>query len=232
MQGTAGAWRKAFEGALRISLPLVSCGCSIYLAFRNVINHVKASGPSMSPALDGTDETIVFERTCTWVHSPRPLRRGDVIVARMPHSVDGTMTKRILGLPGDMLQVTSSGAVAAAWIRGAGGDNAYRLAVPMPAPSPAAAAPAAEGGDTRIVVVPPGHAWLQGDNLHVSIDSREYGPIPLALVLGRAVATVWPTEQAGPIPSRVPLITAVTLLEEGRSRQKPPEEGQCQPHSS
>lgn len=38
--------------------------------------------------------------------------------------------------------------------------------------------------------VPPGHMWLQGDNLNVSRDSRDYGPVPLGLVKGRAVLQV------------------------------------------
>lgn len=38
--------------------------------------------------------------------------------------------------------------------------------------------------------VPVGHMWLEGDNLIVSRDSREYGPVPLALVRGRAMAQV------------------------------------------
>lgn len=42
------------------------------------------------------------------------------------------------------------------------------------------------------VVVPPGHVWLQGDNLILSRDSREYGPVPLALVQGRVVAQLLP----------------------------------------
>jgi inner membrane protease subunit 1 len=32
--------------------------------------------------------------------------------------------------------------------------------------------------------------WLQGDNLNVSRDSRDYGPVPLGLVKGRAVLQV------------------------------------------
>eukprot|EP00879_Flechtneria_rotunda_P012745 GHRR01013309.1.p1 GENE.GHRR01013309.1~~GHRR01013309.1.p1 ORF type:complete len:156 (+),score=33.31 GHRR01013309.1:197-664(+) len=43
------------------------------------------------------------------------------------------------------------------------------------------------------VKVPPGHVWLQGDNLLLSRDSREYGPVPLALLRGRVVAQVWPS---------------------------------------
>uniref|UniRef100_A0A383VE91 Peptidase S26 domain-containing protein n=1 Tax=Tetradesmus obliquus TaxID=3088 RepID=A0A383VE91_TETOB len=43
------------------------------------------------------------------------------------------------------------------------------------------------------IQVPPGHVWLQGDNLILSRDSREYGPVPLALVKGRVVAQLWPS---------------------------------------
>eukprot|EP00878_Enallax_costatus_P006487 GHUV01006801.1.p1 GENE.GHUV01006801.1~~GHUV01006801.1.p1 ORF type:complete len:156 (+),score=26.43 GHUV01006801.1:745-1212(+) len=42
------------------------------------------------------------------------------------------------------------------------------------------------------VKVPPGHVWLQGDNLTCSRDSREYGPVPLALLKGRVVAQLYP----------------------------------------
>ncbi|KAG5183572.1 mitochondrial inner membrane protease subunit 1 [Tribonema minus] len=42
------------------------------------------------------------------------------------------------------------------------------------------------------LVVPPGHLWLEGDNKAKSIDSRDYGPVPMALVTGRSVAVVWP----------------------------------------
>ena len=46
--------------------------------------------------------------------------------------------------------------------------------------------------------------WLQGDNLHNSTDSREYGPVPLASVLGRVIFRVWPEEEAGPIGQQPP----------------------------
>lgn len=43
---------------------------------------------------------------------------------------------------------------------------------------------------TYTTKVPRGHIWLEGDNLIVSRDSREYGPVPLALLRGRVVAQV------------------------------------------
>ncbi|KAG1671880.1 hypothetical protein FOA52_003447 [Chlamydomonas sp. UWO 241] len=44
----------------------------------------------------------------------------------------------------------------------------------------------------RRVLVPPGHMWIEGDNPAHSLDSRQYGPVPLALVKGVVVAQVWP----------------------------------------
>ena len=44
----------------------------------------------------------------------------------------------------------------------------------------------------RSVVVPPGQTWLLGDNRPASLDSRSYGPVPMALIQGRVAAIVWP----------------------------------------
>lgn len=43
---------------------------------------------------------------------------------------------------------------------------------------------------TEHVVVPQGHLWMSGDNAKLSRDSREYGPVSMALVKGRQVARV------------------------------------------
>ncbi|KAF8973750.1 peptidase S24/S26A/S26B/S26C [Flammula alnicola] len=44
---------------------------------------------------------------------------------------------------------------------------------------------------TEHVVVPKGHVWISGDNAQWSRDSREYGPVPMALIKGRLIARVW-----------------------------------------
>jgi len=43
---------------------------------------------------------------------------------------------------------------------------------------------------TEHVFVPKGHLWLVGDNASISRDSRDYGPVSMALVGGRVVARV------------------------------------------
>ena len=49
----------------------------------------------------------------------------------------------------------------------------------------------------KAITVPAGHVWLQGDNLNNSSDSRLYGPVPLAMVVGRVEAKLWPFTQIG-----------------------------------
>lgn len=45
------------------------------------------------------------------------------------------------------------------------------------------------GGKGRMVRVPEGHVWVSGDNLGWSRDSREVGPVPMGLVVGRILGT-------------------------------------------
>lgn len=52
---------------------------------------------------------------------------------------------------------------------------------------------------TSLSVVPRGHVWLEGDNRLLSHDSRIFGPVPLALIVGRVMLRVWPPSQFGKI---------------------------------
>ncbi|KAF3336417.1 mitochondrial inner membrane protease subunit 1 isoform X2 [Carex littledalei] len=55
----------------------------------------------------------------------------------------------------------------------------------------------------KTVLVPEGHVWVQGDNIHKSYDSRKFGPVPRGLIQGRIFYRVWPPEKIGPIDSKV-----------------------------
>ncbi|KAF2462097.1 peptidase S24/S26A/S26B/S26C [Lineolata rhizophorae] len=54
-------------------------------------------------------------------------------------------------------------------------------------------------GDGTMVQVPEGHCWVAGDNQTWSRDSRVYGPIPLPLIKGKIIMTVWPRHKFGPM---------------------------------
>ncbi|KAL3508815.1 hypothetical protein ACH5RR_028216 [Cinchona calisaya] len=50
---------------------------------------------------------------------------------------------------------------------------------------------------SHTVLVPKGHVWIQGDNIHSSRDSRQFGPIPYGLIVGKAFCRVWPPDGFG-----------------------------------
>ena len=45
------------------------------------------------------------------------------------------------------------------------------------------------------VRVPKGHCWIEGDNHRKSIDSNEFGPVPLGLIQSKAVGVLWPRDR-------------------------------------
>ena len=50
--------------------------------------------------------------------------------------------------------------------------------------------------------IPKGHVWLEGDNKEMSKDSRDYGPVPYGLILGRLFFRVYPIKTSGWFPPR------------------------------
>jgi signal peptidase I len=49
------------------------------------------------------------------------------------------------------------------------------------------------------IKIAPGHWFMMGDNRGNSEDSRFWGPIPTAWVIGEAFATYWPPDKIGGI---------------------------------
>ncbi len=104
------------------------------------------------------------------------IRRGDVVVLRVPVKVSGTTSvfvKRVMGLPGD--HVACCDARGRVTVNGRPLDEGYLY--PGDPPSRL----------TFSVTLGPGQIWVMGDRRNVSLDSRKWGPVPLGGVAGRVV---------------------------------------------
>jgi inner membrane protease subunit 1 len=53
----------------------------------------------------------------------------------------------------------------------------------------------------KIITVPSGHVWLEGDNQFNSSDSRHYGPVPYSILKGRVFLRIWPLFDIGWVKS-------------------------------
>ena len=103
-----------------------------------------------------------------------PLRRGDVVAFRHDSPTPETYIKRVVGLPGERVAVRE-GAVTI---------DGRTLAEPYVRYPDRRSAPA--------VTVPPGAIYVLGDNRADSDDSRNWGVVRDADLVGKALVGIWP----------------------------------------
>ncbi len=94
-----------------------------------------------------------------------PLERGQLVVFDSPNNPKRKVMKRIIGLVFCFLFLTKPE------------DQIFRDA---------------SIGNTELVQVPKGYVWVEGDNAVLSLDSREYGPVPISLIQGSLIGKVYP----------------------------------------
>jgi len=130
--------------------------------------------------------------------------RGDVVVFRLPRDPDVDYIKRVIGLPGDRIQVID-GVVhingqaikrepAAAWIdveEGVREQPVRRWKETLPNGKTFYTLDLVDSGfadNTQVYTVPPGHYFMMGDNRDNSTDSRfsQVGMVPIENVVGKA----------------------------------------------
>jgi signal peptidase I len=113
----------------------------------------------------------------------RDIHRGDVIVFKFPKEPDRDFIKRVIGLPGETVELRRK----AVYVNGQPIDEApYHLKLKYPAPPEGA--PQQHMVDSfGPVTVPPGHLFVMGDNRDDSLDSRYWNFLPINYVKGRAM---------------------------------------------
>ena len=125
--------------------------------------------------------------------------RGDVAVFRKPREEDTDYIKRIVGLPGDRLQMREGAlfingqAVPREAVEDFVADDGtrvpqYRETLPNGvAYMTLDLSPNSAGDNTREFVVPAGHYFMMGDNRDNSLDSRfDVGYVPFENLVGKA----------------------------------------------
>lgn len=129
----------------------------------------------------GYDAGIPF----TNVHVPlwRNPHRGQIIIFKPPYDPTRTdLIKRVIGMPGDVVDI-QQGAV---WINGQRLQEKYTLGSTEPAPP--RSAPLGFTAAKFPYRVPPDCYFAMGDNRENSYDSRYWGCVPRADILGTPVA--------------------------------------------
>ena len=139
----------------------------------------------------------------------RPPARGDIVVFKLPSDGTTDYVKRVIGLPGDQVQV-QGGTV---WINGqalarepveadyrdrSGKSLVFKESTEAGASYQTLDRYKSAQDDTEVFVVRPAHYFLMGDNRDNSRDSRfaEVGQVPAENLVGRAERVFFSTNGA------------------------------------
>jgi signal peptidase I len=133
-------------------------------------------GESMVPNLQSGDYLIVDEISYRF----NPPQRGDIIVLKYPLDTTQRFIKRIIGLPGETVEVKNGNIDI---IKGG-----YDMTLNEKRYLPNLVSTA---GDVN-VTLKSGQYFVLGDNRQYSYDSRSWGILPKDDIIGRAVLRVFP----------------------------------------
>ena len=165
---------------LRDILTVIVIAALIVGGQRAIAPKIIVDGPSMNYSLQN-GEQIVVNRLAYRLHQPE---RGDVIVFDPPFNKSEEYIKRIIGLPGESVEI-KNGVVYIHKTDGSVMPLAERY-VSDPAKL------AFKGGK-----IPANEYFVLGDNRNNSSDSRAGWTVPFDNIMGKAWLSVWPPSRWG-----------------------------------
>ncbi len=140
-------------------------------------------GRSMDPTLHQSDYLIVDELS----YHLRSPKRGEVIVFKFPGNPKEHFVKRVIGLPGDTLQIIN-GEVTVITKDG----RTLKLDEPY--------VKNRSYESLEDIIVPEGSLFVMGDNRAESYDSRNWRFLPIKLTTGRALVRLYPFKKIDMFP--------------------------------
>lgn len=173
--------KNVLKEILSISIYLLLVFCAAYLIVTYVGQRTQVSGSSMETTLSDGDHLIV-DKISYRFDDPE---RFDIIVFPFQYDTDTYYIKRIIGMPGETVQIDDGGNI---YIDGEVLEENYGREVIQ---SPGRAVDPIQLGDDEYFVM--------GDNRNNSSDSRDpsVGNIHRKDIIGRAFIRIWPSSKFG-----------------------------------
>jgi signal peptidase I len=164
---TASAIRKVRR---RVAIGVVAL-LALFAIRAWVVEPVRVRESSMLPTLHDGD-ALVIDRISYHFRDPDV---GEVVTAHID-ATDSDVVKRVVAVGGDTIGIDDGELI----LNGEAVDQSYAKLDQM------------AGYFWGPLTVPDGYVFLMGDNRLESIDSRNYGPVPVDDIDGRYVARFWP----------------------------------------
>ena len=140
---------------------------------------VKVEGTSMTPAL--VNDERIFINKFVYRFGLSDIVRGDTIVFWAPEDSSRSYIKRVIGVPGDVVEIVNGTVV----LNGQSLDEPYIID---------------DNRDRMSMtrrIVEAGRYFVLGDHRNSSNDSRSWGTVSRDAIYGKAVFVYWPLNRLG-----------------------------------
>lgn len=164
-----------FGVMVREVVETVGLAVIIFLIIRIGIQNYRIEGASMEPNFHDGEYLIVNKLA----YRLGEYERGDVIVFKYPNDPSKDYIKRVIGLPGDTVEIR--------------GGELYVNNTLINEPYPHMP----NVRDEPPTVVEAGHLYVMGDNRPASSDTRSWGQLGQEFVIGQAWLAIYPINQFG-----------------------------------
>lgn len=175
-----GLWSEGFKLLRDIFLIIV-----VFILFGVFfVQPVVVEGTSMLPQLNDGERLLVNKlvyykiQSVSWGH----IERGDIVVFWFPNDPDKSYVKRVIGLPGEIVEIRSG----KVYVNGKQLDENYLR----------------DDYNQTLPSAPPRkvdehHYFVMGDNRDNSSDSRYWGLVPEKYIYGKAFFRYWKPQNIG-----------------------------------
>lgn len=140
---------------------------------------VRVEGTSMMPAL--RDQERIFVNIFSYRLGISSIERGDTVVFRFPQDPSKHYIKRVIGIPGDSVEVNDGVVVL-------NGKPLLEDYVPEEY---------RDRQNVALTQIGPNQYFVMGDHRTSSNDSRAWGPVDRESIYGKAVFVYWPLDKLG-----------------------------------
>lgn len=137
-----------------------------------VFEPIFVSGDSMLPTLQ-SNQSLGVEKVSRYFSLPK---QGEIVIVTDPDNNE-TLVKRVIGLPGDTIEIKNS----TVYINGQPLHEDYTSKDPY--------------NDIKPLTVPADSIFVMGDNRANSKDSRFFGPVNKDAIIGHALFVIWPLNE-------------------------------------